>query len=75
VLFSIEIEQREGQLNERKGMTATLAIALAGICGLVAAFWRLARTDSVDQAVLMGGSVFIAVAMLAFVVLTYLRSD
>ncbi|MFC9317405.1 hypothetical protein ACFTWR_23935 [Streptomyces nigra] len=71
----MEIDQREGQLNERRGMTAALAMALAAICGLGAAFWRLARTDSVDQAVVTGGGVFIAVAMLAFVVLTYLRSD
>ncbi|GAA3523361.1 hypothetical protein [Streptomyces osmaniensis] len=56
-------------------MTAVLAIALAGLCGLGVAFWRLARTGSVDQAVTMGGGTFIAVAMLAFVVLSYLQSD
>ncbi|WP_330344458.1 hypothetical protein OHA09_12430 [Streptomyces longwoodensis] len=62
-------------MNERKIMTAAFAMALAVICGLGAAFWRLARTGSVDQALATGGGVFIAVAMLAFVVLSYLRSD
>ncbi|MER6123889.1 hypothetical protein ABT173_14760 [Streptomyces sp. NPDC001795] len=62
-------------MNERRIMTAALAVALAVICGLGVAFWRLARTRSVDQALTTGGGVFMAVAMLAFVVLTYLRSD
>lgn len=56
-------------------MTAALALALAVICGLGAAFWRLARTGGVDQALATGGGVFIVVAMLAFVVLSYIRSE
>ncbi|GHE29564.1 hypothetical protein [Streptomyces capitiformicae] len=62
-------------MNELKIMTAALALALAVICGLGAAFWRLARMGGVDQALATGGGVFIAVAMLAFVVLSYIRSE
>jgi len=62
-------------MNERVIMRAVLAIAMGVICALLAAFWRLARTSSVDQAVMTGGTVFVGAVMVAFVVLTYLRSD
>lgn len=61
-------------MNERK-VRALFAVALGMICALTAAFWWLARTGSVDQAVVTGGTVFVAVLTLAFMVLTYLSSD
>ncbi|MCX4734724.1 hypothetical protein ACIA74_35345 [Streptomyces sp. NPDC051658] len=61
-------------MNERKVMAA-FAMAMGMICALMAAFWRLARTSSVDQALVAGGTVFVAVVTLAFIVLAYLGSD
>ncbi|MGC5002350.1 hypothetical protein [Streptomyces sp. DT203] len=61
-------------MNERKVM-ALFAVAVGMICALTAAFWRLARTSSVDQAVVAGGTVFVAVVTLAFMVLAYLSAD
>ncbi|MGW2655790.1 hypothetical protein ACWC1D_19345 [Streptomyces sp. NPDC001478] len=61
-------------MNERK-VLALGAVATGMICGMGTAFWRLARTDDVDQAVTAGGTVFLAVATLAFIVLTYVGSD
>ncbi|AXE80199.1 hypothetical protein ACFTXM_10420 [Streptomyces sp. NPDC056930] len=61
-------------MNDRK-IKAAFAVGAGMICALMAAFWQLARTSSVDQALVAGGAVFVAVVTLAFMVLTYLRSD
>ncbi|MFF3261398.1 hypothetical protein ACFYWO_19795 [Streptomyces sp. NPDC002932] len=61
-------------MNERKVM-ALFAVAAGMICALSAAFWWLARTSSVDEAVVAGGTVFVSVVTLAFIVLAYLSSD
>ncbi|MER5891777.1 hypothetical protein [Streptomyces sp. NPDC001876] len=63
-----------GQMDERK-TKAVFAVGVGAICGLIAAFWQLARTGSVDQAVATGGTVFVAVVGVAFLVLAYLKSD
>ncbi|MFF0035234.1 hypothetical protein ACFYRG_03310 [Streptomyces mirabilis] len=53
-------------------MKVALAIAVAMICALLVAFWRLARTGNLDQAVMTGGGVFVAVFTMAFMVMTYM---
>ncbi|PVC96965.1 hypothetical protein [Streptomyces sp. CS147] len=60
-------------MEERK-VKAMFAMALGMICALAAAFWQLARTGDVDQALASGGVVFVAVVTLAFIVLTYVGS-
>ncbi|MEU2823633.1 MULTISPECIES: hypothetical protein [unclassified Streptomyces] len=60
-------------MDERKVM-AMFALAVGVICALVVAFWHLARTGSVDEALKVAGVVFIAVATLAFIVLGYVNS-
>ncbi|MFJ9620499.1 hypothetical protein [Streptomyces sp. NPDC101181] len=60
-------------MDERKVM-AMFALAVGVICALAVAFWHLARTASVDEALKAAGVVFIAVATLAFIVLGYVRS-
>ncbi|MFI7291146.1 hypothetical protein ACIBRY_31530 [Streptomyces anulatus] len=60
-------------MDERKVM-AMSALAVGMICALVVAFWHLARTGSVDEALRTGGVVFVAVVTLAFIVLGYMRS-
>ncbi|MCL6669592.1 hypothetical protein [Streptomyces panaciradicis] len=56
-------------------MKVTLAIAVAMISALLVALWRLARTGNLDQAVMTGGGVFVAVFTMAFMVMTYLSGD
>ncbi|GGN91868.1 hypothetical protein GCM10011579_089160 [Streptomyces albiflavescens] len=55
-----------------RGMKVTLAIAVAMICALLVALWRLARTGDLDQALMTGGGVFVAVFTMAFMAMTYM---
>lgn len=52
-------------------MTAALALAVAMICALLGAFWCLARTGNLDQALMAGGGAFVAVFGVTFPVATY----
>ncbi|UUU34347.1 hypothetical protein JIX56_33410 [Streptomyces sp. CA-210063] len=56
-------------------MVAALVVAVGLICALVIAFWRLARTKNVDQALMTGGGVFVAAFTVAFMVMTYVHPD
>ncbi|WP_431985567.1 hypothetical protein [Streptomyces griseoflavus] len=53
----------------------TVAFAVAVIAGLSVAFWRLARTEDVDLAVMTGGAAFVAAFGMAFAALTYVQGD
>ncbi|MFH8441459.1 hypothetical protein ACH4D3_09570 [Streptomyces sp. NPDC018026] len=57
----------------KRGTTVALAVAAAMVLGLLVAFWRLARTENVDLAVMAGGAAFVAAFGMAFAVLTYVR--
>lgn len=54
-------------------LVAVLVVAVALICALAIAFWRLARTKNVDQALMTGGGVFVAAFTVAFMVMTYVH--
>ncbi|GAA2275693.1 hypothetical protein GCM10010145_38370 [Streptomyces ruber] len=56
-------------------VAAGFAIAAGVISGLAVAFWRLARTGDVDQAVMTGGGAFVGALGVAFAVLTYVHRD
>jgi hypothetical protein len=67
--------EEEVDVSGMRLMVAALVVAVGLICALVIAFWRLARTKNVDQALMTGGGVFVAAFTVAFMVMTYVHPD
>ncbi|MGW0610122.1 hypothetical protein [Streptomyces sp. NPDC002788] len=62
-------------MDRKRFRRVAFAVAVAVICGLTAAFWRLARTNVVDDAVMLGGGVFVAAFTVTFMAVTYVHPE